>query len=217
MRMSRKDDNEMKLFSIFKIYRYPAYIKMLWYRYWLPYKISRKGIRLQGRVYFLGWPIINLAPDSTIEIDTDSNLCSLSQYTALGVSHPVIIRTLRAGALVKIGKGVRMSGTTICATKRIVIGNNVCIGANVTIVDTDFHSLDPNIRKSPMDAKEASVSAVEIEEDVFIGAGCFILKGVRIGRGSIVGAGSVVTKSCPAFSVIAGNPAVPINSVYHQP
>ena len=46
-----------------------------------------------------------------------------------------------------------------------------------------------------------------IEEDVWCGANVVILKGVTIGRGSIVAAGSVVTKSCPPYSVIGGVPA----------
>jgi galactoside O-acetyltransferase len=40
-----------------------------------------------------------------------------------------------------------------------------------------------------------------------------ILKGVTIGEGAIVGAGSVVTKSVPAFTIVAGNPARIIKEV----
>ncbi|MDZ4064777.1 MAG: DapH/DapD/GlmU-related protein, partial [Coriobacteriia bacterium] len=51
------------------------------------------------------------------------------------------------------------------------------------------------------------VSAVHIEDDVFIGAGAIVLKGVTIGAGSVIGSGSVVTASVPAAVVCAGNPA----------
>jgi acetyltransferase-like isoleucine patch superfamily enzyme len=54
---------------------------------------------------------------------------------------------------------------------------------------------------------------VVIEDDVWIGFNAIILKGVRIGRGSIVGAGAVVTRTMPAFSLIAGNPAKVIRAV----
>ena len=48
---------------------------------------------------------------------------------------------------------------------------------------------------------------VVVEDDVWIGAGVIVLKGVTIGSGSIVAAGAVVTKSIPPFSIAAGVPA----------
>jgi acetyltransferase-like isoleucine patch superfamily enzyme len=81
------------------------------------------------------------------------------------------------------------------------------IGANVTIADTDFHALDPLIRSSPQDQNAAAVAPVEIGDDVFIGAGSYILKGVQIGTGAVVGAGSVVTRQVPPRTIVAGNPA----------
>jgi acetyltransferase-like isoleucine patch superfamily enzyme len=100
-----------------------------------------------------------------------------------------------------------MSGTTICAARSVIIGDNACFGANVTVADTDFHSLDHAIRSSESDFDFATDSSVEIGANVFIGMGCYILKGISIGEGAIIGAGSVVAKSIPAYAIAAGNPA----------
>jgi acetyltransferase-like isoleucine patch superfamily enzyme len=48
---------------------------------------------------------------------------------------------------------------------------------------------------------------VKIEDDVWVGAGSFVLRGVTIGRGAIVGAGAVVTSDVPPYCIAAGNPA----------
>ena len=48
---------------------------------------------------------------------------------------------------------------------------------------------------------------LEVEDDVFIGMNCLILKGVTIGKGSVIGAGSVVVKNIPSGVIAAGNPA----------
>ena len=53
---------------------------------------------------------------------------------------------------------------------------------------------------------------VRICEGAFIGAGCYILKGVTIGEHAIVGAGSVVAKDIPAGEIWAGNPAKKIST-----
>ncbi len=112
------------------------------------------------------------------------------------------------GAVLTIGDDVGMSNTAIVCHTSIAIGNRVKMGGGVVIYDTDFHSLDPVLRSNPAtDAPNAAKTPVVIEDDVFVGAHCTILKGVRICRGAVIGACSVVTKHIPAGEVWAGNPA----------
>jgi acetyltransferase-like isoleucine patch superfamily enzyme len=98
-----------------------------------------------------------------------------------------------------------MTGGILCAAERITIGDNVVVGANTSIVDTDFHPLDREKRRDQPSGGQTA--PVVIGDDVFVGMNCLILKGVTIGDGSVVGAGSVVTRSVPQDVVVAGNPA----------
>jgi acetyltransferase-like isoleucine patch superfamily enzyme len=83
------------------------------------------------------------------------------------------------------------------------IGSNVVISRNVTIYTTNhnYHGTD-----IPYDTTSV-LSAVSIEDNVWIGMNVCIVPGVSIGEGSIVGLGAVVTKSFPECSIIGGNPA----------
>lgn len=117
------------------------------------------------------------------------------------------------GAVLTIGDNVGISQAALVCHKSITIGDNVKIGGGVCIYDTDFHSLDPVIRRSSEDLKNRAEKPVVIGNDVFIGAKSIILKGVTIGENSVIGAGSVVTKSVPANQIWAGNPAKFIRNI----
>lgn len=51
---------------------------------------------------------------------------------------------------------------------------------------------------------------ISIGEDVWLGGGCTILQGVTLANGAVIAARSVVTKSVPEFTIVAGVPAVVI-------
>lgn len=207
----------LKFFRLLKpaisFHRYPRYLVDIYVHLVLQELWRLQGVNLGAGIIWLGKPILSLAKGASISIGEGCLICSRSSQTALGANHPVILRTLQSGAELRVGSRVRMSGTTICAAERVTVGEQCVIGANVTIADTDFHSLDPAIRSSPDDARLALHKPVEIGDDVFIGGGSIILKGVHIGRGSVIGAGSIVTKSVPEMTIVAGNPAIPIGTV----
>lgn len=107
-----------------------------------------------------------------------------------------------------IGNNVGMSCSAFICNHEIEIQDNVTIGGNVVIYDTDFHSLNPEIRLNKLqDKSSAQWGKVTICDNAFIGAHSTILKGVTIGKNSIVGACSVVAKDIPENEIWAGNPA----------
>lgn len=165
------------------------------------------GVEMGENVQIQGRPIVSLAANSRIRIGARCVLCSDSQSNALGINHPVVLRTLRPGAEIVIGEDTGMSGGAICAAGSIRIGAGCLIGANVTVADTDFHALKPANRRYNKNPDEIAVAPIVIEDNVFIGADTFVLKGVTIGKNSVIGAGSVVTRDVPANTIAAGNPA----------
>lgn len=95
------------------------------------------------------------------------------------------------------------NGFSFVATQKIELQENVVIGVNCHIYDSDFHHLNPSERHHP----NPPSSPVTIEKNVFIGSNVTILKGVVIGENTVIGNNSVVTKSIPSNVVAAGNPA----------
>lgn len=193
--------------------RYSRYARSIVWRYVIPLQVKRIGVLAAKSVHFQGMPIISLAQNSAINIGENCVLCSEAEMTALGVNHPVILRTLQPGAIISIGKNTGISGGTICAALNVVIGNECLIGANVIIADTDFHPIKAERRRHNSNWKNIASRPVVIEDNVFIGTGAIILKGVTIGKNSVIGAGSVVTNNVPPNSVVAGNPAKILRSL----
>lgn len=172
---------------------------------WNLYRLKRKhvacgkGIRLRGHIGLQIW--------GRASIGNDFQVSSGTMSTPMGRNIKAFIRVGRNGILI-IGNNVGMSSMTIRCTDSISIGDNVKVGAMTIITDNDAHSLDPVLRANPQtDAINAKHAPIVIKDNAFIGAMCFIGKGVTIGENSIVGAGSVVTKNIPANEIWAGNPA----------
>jgi acetyltransferase-like isoleucine patch superfamily enzyme len=121
------------------------------------------------------------------------------------------------GGAIEIGDDCVLGGAIFMCARRITLGRRVVVSYNVTIADSDFHPVDRSERRRDAlaNAPGADLSGrpaydsipVVIEDDVCIGIGAIVLKGIRIGRGARIGAGAVVTRDVPAGRTVTGNPA----------
>lgn len=175
-----------------KIYNWVYNKLCLWYRHVL----CGGDLRIEGRILFQGRGNIEIGDHVTI----------YSRYSVNPIGGDRTVFQVMEGASLKIGSGVGMSHVVITAYESVTIEDNVMLGANCKIFDTDFHSLDYEERIHNGD-RDVKTSPVRIKRGAFIGTQTLILKGVTIGEKSIIGAGSVVTKDVPDGEIWAGNPA----------
>lgn len=178
-----------------------AYHRLAYFRKYLLQILER--IKLKAKI--LGKPIYigqntKIFPKSKIEIVGKGIInigknCVIHDYAMV----------LTYGGSIEIGDNCSINPFSILyGHGGLKIGNCVRIAAHTIIIPANHIYSDIKI---PIYLQGETTEGITIEDDVWIGAGCRILDGVRIGKGSVIGAGSVVTESIPEYSVAVGIPA----------
>ena len=169
------------------------------------------GVRSGNNLKITGVPYIYIGDGASIIIGDNASLSGTIETNPLCQNNKNIL-VAGKGAEIIIGDNCSMSCVIIFSKIRIEIGKNVGLGAGCKIFDTDFHSMDYIARRSS-DLDVGKKDPVTIEDDVWVCADATILKGVRIGKGSIIAAGSVVTSDVPPFVLSGGVPAKTIKKL----
>ena len=113
-------------------------------------------------------------------------------------------RNIEVGDYVSIGAGA----VFLASESKIIIGNKVMFGPNVTVVGGNHNtSVIGKLMYDIHEKRPEDDQDVTIENDVWVGSGAIILKGVRVGRGSIIAAGAVVVKDVLPYTIVGGTPA----------
>lgn len=112
---------------------------------------------------------------------------------------PGSLENLRLGSDVHIGRQVFVD-----LADTVTIGSRVTLSMRTMILT---HSHYGDVREPDGTTKAPIYAAVDIQDDVYVGAGAIILAGVTVGVGARVAAGAVVTRSVPAGRTVGGVPA----------
>ena len=203
-----------------KLFRISRKLKIFYYKRFNKLKFTLSGVEFGKNLTAICKIYLYLGENARVTIGSNCTITS-------GEGINPLCRTQRAmiyaepNARITVGNDTGMSSPCIRAETSITIGDNVKIGGDCILLDTDAHNLDWKIRRSTeiasngqtIDCASASSMPIVIEDDVMIGTRSIILKGVTIGARSIIAAGSVVTKSIPADCIAGGNPAKVIKTL----
>lgn len=178
------------LFRAVMAYFYTGYLKRRFAIWGHKSIIAFKAANLSGLEY--------IQVGEQTEIDKNVCLTAWKHY-----------RTFQYAPQIVIGNNCHIgAGAHITSIHGITIGDNLLTGTNILITDnahgaSERELLDVHPEHRPLYSK----GKVEIGHNVWLGNNVCILPGVTVGNGVIVAANSVVTKSVPDYTVVAGVPA----------
>jgi acetyltransferase-like isoleucine patch superfamily enzyme len=180
-------------------------------KFLLKWKYKDK-VELKGDIRILGkMPVFKLPGQSKIILGDKVVLNSDAFRSNTALTYRCTFACGLKGVL-EIGANSMLNGVAITAYERVTLGKNCHVASSTLITDTDYHPVDPSVREREVlgykiDFSEVQKKPVTIGNNVWIGWGCIILKGVTIGDNSIIAAGSVVVSDIPSNVIAAGNPA----------
>jgi len=155
--------------------------KRAWYRLRYPKLTLGRDVQIRHR--------LRLRRGVTVVIGDRCRLNKLVRFAGPGEVH--------------IGPDCLINGSWIGCWTTITVGAGSLL-SECELVDNTFHNLDPARRHAPQSA--STRAPITVGENVWIGTGALVMKGVSIGRDSVVGAATVIRSDVPDRVVVIGNP-----------
>jgi serine acetyltransferase len=164
-------------------------LRLLWRRYLTP---TGRRMALRGMLFLGGGVQLQIGPAARV---------TFGRWVWIG--HGTKIRCHEGE--VRIGdKTVLGQECTISAYQHVSIGEQCIVADRVMLIDFDHNVAEV---ERPIRTQGIYKRDVRVGNNVWIGYGAQILRGVSVGDNAIVGASAVVTKDVPANAVVAGTPA----------
>lgn len=169
----------------------------------VPYKNAIIDLHPSSRIYLFGDRNFEVGinklkgskAETHIRMDRDA---VWNMYHGGAMFYNTILE-IKENAILDSGYFTVNGGSSIIVDKKMTFGEDVMLGRNILVYDSDFHQLQNENGEQSNPAKE-----VIIEDHVWLTSNVTVLKGVTIGQGSLVTAQTVVNKSMPEHSIVAG-------------
>lgn len=151
-----------------------------------------RQFRMEQLPYLLGRGVIRIG--ERVELSGKSSIA----FSARHCNQPSLL----------IGDGTFLGhNCALTIASQLEIGRHCLIAGGVRMADFDGHPIDADARRNGDFVAPDRVLPISIADDVWIGHGATILKGVTIGPRAIIGARAVVSRDVPADCIVVGNPA----------
>lgn len=171
-----------------------------------------KNLRITGAM-----PLLKIPQNGKIVLGNNVVLNSDFKNSNTTLTTAVKLVTGYNGKII-IGNNCDLNGTCFVAYDELEIGDYCQFSSSTIISDTDFHPVNPDMRLAQMRGEKFPFESVgkkkiKIGNNVWVGWGAIILKGVTIGDNSIIAAGAVVVSDIPSNCIAAGNPAKVVKQI----